>query len=355
MLFNNNYAASVAALIIATDPMSIFFSIYILSDILFAFLIIAFLYYYIKYLNCAKLEYLIISSLLLAISIFVRPVGYYLTFLLVIGTTMLKLCNRDFNRKFFIHTCIFLFIVMSSVGAWQVRNYITAKYSGFSAISECSIYFHNATAVLAKKMKTSYIDLQIKMGQWDIEDYFKSHPEQLSWTEAERFRYMKNESMKIIKNNLFLYTKIHLEGMLRVLFDPGIVKYFKLFRYQDDQVQFIKYLVDNGIVATIKIICLEKPVMFILYIIFGALMFAIILFACLALFSKNMSYNIPVIVILFIIIYFVFLSGGPTDNPRYRLPIMPFISIFAGFGLSECLRKKTAAGKDFFRRDQESD
>ncbi|MDD2900985.1 MAG: glycosyltransferase family 39 protein [Syntrophales bacterium] len=346
ILFNNIFAALTSAALVAIDPMSIFFTIYILSETLFAFLIIVFVYYYVTYINSRELKYLIIASISLVISIFVRPIGYYLTFLLALGFIVFKICTRKFDLKVFVHTCIFLLIVIIPVSAWQVRNYVTAQYPGFSAISECSIYFHNAAAVLAKKMNTSYTDLQVKMGQWDVNDYFKVHPEQRSWTEAERFRYMKEQSLNIIKNNPLIYAKIHLMGMLRVLFDPGMVKYFKLFRYQDDQVQFIKYLVDNGIVATIKIICFKRPLMFIFYVISGALLFAIIVFACWSLISKNMHYTLPIILMLLIIMYIVFISGGPTDNPRYRLPIMPLISIFAGFGLSDWLQKRTGKQKN---------
>lgn len=342
LLFGEEKSALIAAFIFAIDPMSIFFTPYLLTETLFTFLITIFVYVLIKYLNQRLLKDLTIAGFILAAVIFVRPIAYFLPVYLVIALVIYNAVRGQLKKEFMVQAGIFLCCSLIPVGLWQVRNYACAGYSDFSAISTVNLYFYNSAAVQAKLQKVSYVDLQVDMGLWGIEDYFKVHPEQRSWTDAERFRYMAETGAKIIKDNISTYGRLHLEGMLRVIFDPGIVKFFKLFGYQSDQFQFIKYYVDNGLVKTIKVIFYEKRAMFFFYLIFAGLLALIILFACLALLSRSVHYNLPVIVLLLIIVYFLVLSGGPGDGPRFRLPTMPLLAILAGFGVTAYGKQRKA-------------
>jgi hypothetical protein len=312
----------------------------LLTETLFTFLITTFVYTLIKYLEQRLLRDLIASGFILAAAIFVRPIAYFLPVYLVMALLIYNLLERRLKKEIIVRAGVFLCCSMIPVGLWQVRNYVSAGYPSFSAISTINLYFYNSAAVQAKRQKVSYVDLQVDLGLWNIEDYFKVNPEQRTWSDAKRFRYMAETSVEVIKHNLLTYSKLHIEGMLRVILDPGIVKFFKLFGYQSDQIQFIKYYVDNGLEKTIQVFLDEKKAMCCFYLIFGGLLAFIILSACLALLSKNMPYNLPVILVLLIILYFLVLSGGPGDGPRFRLPIMPLLAIFAGFGITNYCRPR---------------
>ena len=236
-------------------------------------------------------------------------------------------------RSILIHSLVFLLFSMGPLLLWQLRNYAITGYSGFSAISEVNLYFYNAAAVTAIKEGRPYIDQQIKLGIWDMGQYVANHPEQQEWSDAQRFDYMKNSAVKIIKNDPLLYFNIHIKGILRVLFDPGMIKYFKMFQYQSDKIQFLGDFVDYGLIRNIIYFFKVKPLIFYTYLFFGVILFLCIYFSAVAIFLGKIKYSYHHIVLFIIIIYFLILSGGPGDSPRFRLPIMPLISIFAGYGM----------------------
>lgn len=56
---------------------------------------------------------------------------------------------------------------MSSLGIWQIRNYITTGYSGFTAVSDYNLYCHNGASVIASKKK---MPIKKYLKSWDVMD-----------------------------------------------------------------------------------------------------------------------------------------------------------------------------------------
>lgn len=334
ILFNNENAALVGAFLFAIDPMSVFYTIYILTETLFTFLVTLFAYFLLEYLQDRRLKHLIIASLALAAAIFVRPVAYFLPLFLTISAILYFALTYRQNKISFQHIAIFFFLAMGPLFLWQARNYVTTGYSGFSAITDINLYFYNGAAVTAANQGLSYEDLQIEMGLWEIKVYFQHHPEQRTWSEAQRLRYLREEGLKNIKSNLSTYFILHLKWMLRIILDPGNVKYFKLFKLESDKIQFIGLYNNFGIIKTIIFLVKTRPVMFCFYLIFGLLLIVNTFFIMAALFSNRTSLNIQIVAVWAIILYFLIISGSPGDGPRFRLPIMPLLAGFAGCGLS---------------------
>src|SRR5208283_6050501 len=65
----------------------------------------------------------------------------------------------------------------------------------------------------------------------------------------------------------------------------------------------------------------------------GLTVMMIYLFACVALFSKKLLYAPPVICSLWVVIYWLVITGGPHGYARYRHAVMPIICVLAGYGL----------------------
>lgn len=147
--------AFLSAAIILLDPPITIFSLTILTESLFLLLISVFMFYFTLYLKCGtslvKIQqseisnryceeavvrryadeaisllkmrnlYLIISALALTAAAYVRPVAYYLGFIMPIF--IIYAVWRENFWKSLRHALIFIVIVYSIIGLWQVRNY----------------------------------------------------------------------------------------------------------------------------------------------------------------------------------------------------------------------------------------
>jgi len=88
-----------------------------------------FMFFFVLYLKCKKTGYLILSALILAAAAYVRPIVYYLGFALAFF--MIYANGLKGLRKCVGHALIFVLIVYSLLGIWQVRNYIRCHDAGF--------------------------------------------------------------------------------------------------------------------------------------------------------------------------------------------------------------------------------
>jgi 4-amino-4-deoxy-L-arabinose transferase-like glycosyltransferase len=331
MLFNRAPIALAAALLFAIDPMSIFFNRYLLTETWFTFLITVFLYLWLRYLHQRSPKYLLTAAVLVAAAAFVRPAAYFLPVAVTLGLLVFAFLRQEERRKIMVHALAFFILSMGPLIAWQARNWAQTGYSGFSAIADINLYFYNAGAVLALKSGVPYDELQVHMGLWNLQDYFRNFPEQTRWSDAERFSFMRRAALRTLAGHPYLWAKTTIQGMLRFLFDPGGTKYVKLFQGESDQIQFYAYVVSYGYLKTILKLFKERPLIF-----WSNLIPAILLLGCYLLAVIGLSRNPPtkaaVWTLAGVALYFILVSAGPADGPRFRVVILPIICLFAGPG-----------------------
>ena len=121
--------AFLSAAIILYDPPITIFSLTILTESLFLLLISLFMFNFMRYLKNRNVGYAILSALILAVTTYVRPVSYYLGFF--IALFIIYANGRQNFKKAFAHAMIFVLIVYSLLGIWQVRNYMRCHDTGF--------------------------------------------------------------------------------------------------------------------------------------------------------------------------------------------------------------------------------
>lgn len=132
--------AFLSAVIILFDPPITIYSMTILSEALFLPLISLFLFFFVSYLKGKKIAHLILSAIFLAVSAYVRPVSYYLIF--VIPVFMLYAGGRENFWKGLKQALIFMAVAYFIVGLWQVRNYYQCHEFIF-----CSSDSHNVSDI----------------------------------------------------------------------------------------------------------------------------------------------------------------------------------------------------------------
>ena len=70
------------------------------------------------------------------------------------------------------------------------------------------------------------------------------------------------EAEHILLGSPLTYARIHFEGILRAVFDPGATEFLKVFHLYPRRGGVLGVLVDEGVVKTTKTLLLTSPVTF---------------------------------------------------------------------------------------------
>jgi 4-amino-4-deoxy-L-arabinose transferase-like glycosyltransferase len=328
LLFKDKRVALFGALMYAVEPVSVLYASKLLSETLCAFLTSLFTYCMIKYFKTESPKMLALASIILSASVYVRPVSYYLP---IVITVVLLVWSLKRRKTLFVTQALgFLICSFLIIGLWQLRNYRETGYSGFSSVADYDLYCHHAASVLAIHEGIPYSKMQHSLGCPDKNIYLQRHPEQSQWDRGKIYRSMASEGMRIILGEPATYFLIHVKGMLRTLLDPGVSEYLILFKRYSWYGGLLDQILDRGLFVTIKDFANTMPFFFIsMMIITGFYLIA----SLIALFHRDFPYDTATIVIFFILAYYLVVSGGPVGYHRFRLPIIPLISVFSGYGI----------------------
>lgn len=342
LIWSDHGVALLGALLYAIEPLSIFYSSVLLTETLFAALLSAFLYCLIEHLKTRRIVTLVASAVLLGASAYVRPVSYHLPALVTVLllVRLILAAPGALRRTLFVHACLFFLVSGGVIGLWQLRNKREAGYSGFAAVGDYNLYCYNASAVIARERGISWQRARREMGcegsDAGLHADGKDH--------ATQFQSMGQEARKIIRKHLLTYCVIHIRGILRVLLDPGAVEYLKRFKlYPATGGNLLDMLNSQGLLPTVVYLARGKPAVFFSSVGLGFGLGAYFLLLLFGFFSGMPVRNVPLALIACVNGWLLLVSGGPAALGRFRVPLMPAVSIMAGLGLyqvvNRCLRK----------------
>ncbi len=340
-VFERDDLATAAALLYACEPVSALYCSKLLSETLFTAVLTLALWRLCCWARRPGWGNLLWAASAQACAMFVRPVAYVLPFVLA-GALVVVLWKRSpSRRKLLSRAGMFLLLSMAPAWAWQARNYFTADYVQFSAISDINLYYYQAAAVLAQRRGVSLQAVQRELGYFDDDVYFARHPDQRAWTQAQRYAYLGREGRRIIAEHPALMLRIQLQGAAALLIDPGVSAYLGFFRLDK------AYTESGGAAATaaeqragtprsmltrVTRALKEKPLAVALY---GALSLVWLIYAALAvrgLLTKGVWQSRCGLLPLSAAAALVLLSGGPVGYHRFRLPVTPELCLLAGCG-----------------------
>lgn len=155
--------ALLSAVIILYDPAVSIFSLIILTETLFLFLLSLFMLVFVSYLKNRRFYLIIAAALLLTMATYTRPISYYLGIAVVVFIIYANLRIRSI-RKAVAHALIFLVIVNSALGIWASRNYRLTRQRTFSNVIQgvpkhfglSGIFTANKDPVLKEKKPVIY-------------------------------------------------------------------------------------------------------------------------------------------------------------------------------------------------------
>jgi 4-amino-4-deoxy-L-arabinose transferase-like glycosyltransferase len=320
----------VAGALYAIEPISVGRTPALATETLFTTFVVWGLALIVAYLRQKRLPALLGGTALLSLAAYVRPAGYYLPFVLVLVLVTVAVVGRDWQRLG--HLGLAAGVAVAIVLPWHVRNRAFG-YPGFSAISAVNMYFYNAAAVQARRAGTSYADVQAAMGYRDGRIYSRLHPEQDTWSPGRRFSYMGGEGARVVKDNLALYARIHAEGMLRVMLDPGALSLLQPYGLYKGNSGVLSVIVTSGLTSGLRQILRANMLGFALLVVLGAVLLATYVLALRGWLVGARGHDPARLLLVVTIVYFITIAGGPVAVGRFRHPAMPFVCVLAAMGL----------------------
>ena len=122
----------------------------VLSEITCVFCLAWFVYTALRWLDSRRGADLLLAALCLTAAVYVRPVAYYFA-----GGCALLLGLFSWQKKSLLilkqAACCFMLPVVILLGAWQLRNYVSAGYGGFTTVAAYNLYIWNEDFVAREK------------------------------------------------------------------------------------------------------------------------------------------------------------------------------------------------------------
>jgi hypothetical protein len=333
LLFEREEIAIIAAGLYAIDPLSILFASLLAAETPFTAVVMVGVYFLVRYLRRQSLGDLLVSAAALAASVYVRPIGYFLPMIIAPGLAVWALFTHRQNKiRILSYACAFVIVSVGLTGLWQVRNKVETGYSGFSAVGSDNMYFISAASVLAAQQHLPYYEMRDRLGYQDQRVYFQEHPEQKTWSVAERVNYMNHAAEHVLLGSPFTYARIYFDGLVRATFDPASTEYLRFFNLYPKESELLAVYVDKGDITTTEML-LVNPLLFWSIVVMLPLQIMYPSCACITLCSRTIL-DPAIFAVAFIVGYYMVIAGGPGDWGRFRHPAMPIICMLAGYGLS---------------------
>jgi 4-amino-4-deoxy-L-arabinose transferase-like glycosyltransferase len=322
-LTGSDFISNISALIIAIDIPSIVMNNLVLTETLFTFLLIISSYVFIRFLKTKKISSLIISSILCGASILCRPIGFFLPLLFVVA---IAFNMRKELKKVISHSLIFCFVCLLAVSPWLIRNKITFNHFFSSVIREHVMLNYEAGSIYAEKNNIPLAEAQSIL-RWKTFREFQGEADKKPYEYAG---YIEKEALKIMFDNPEILIKHQLKQFLhfylkpcRAYIDIQLGNWGKGYNTIPKNYPIFEYLFRHNSKLTITLVLFQILVLAICYLVF--------FFGILYLFRTKQ--NVTLFFLVGLIFCFSVCTLSEITESRFRVPVMPYISIISATGI----------------------
>jgi hypothetical protein len=300
----------------------------ILSDQLFQFsLFMAFLFL-LKFLNKQRIIYIILYNLLLVIGVFIKPALLYFWVPNMFLSFYIYKQYKDIKGLNRLTIIAASFLLPVFITLWCVRNEKITGYYHFSSISTQDILECYAGNALTFRYNRTYSD-SLRKAIMHKADTIKNY--------ADRSRFLKRESIKIILEKPFHYAVTHIRGMAAFMLDPGrleIVSFFPVHVHIKEEISFFNEIDNKGLINGIINYIKHVPIGLIIFM--GViLIWNVVLLSSFLLFVFNSSISLPLrLATLLFIGYFCSISVF-VGYARFRSAVYPILIFTLPFFINQ--------------------
>lgn len=321
-IFQDVRVALCAAWLFAFEPVAVTYSVRLLSETFFLVFLLLSLERLVVFLRTHELRTLVVGGLALTAAIFVRPIGYFLPFLVSGGFVLVFWREKTLRWR---AAAILLVTTLPWLALWQVRNRIESGYGGFSSIAARNLYFYSAVGVLAESEGKTLVAEQRELGYFD--DAARSGG-------VAQLRWQSVAARRILGAHRGIFFRQQLVGSAVVAFTPCATDLLNLLGAE----QAPERVVQAGPLRAAGGIVRTRPLATALMAVFALWLLVLYLFAVRGI-ARNGMPKAAMALLFGVALYFLAASGGVQAVGRYRLPVMPIVCALAAAGF--CLPPKS--------------
>jgi len=359
----------VAATLYALSPLAITYSVRIMTECLFTFLITLALYLLVLYIKKNRWFTLLASAIVTSIACYVRPAGLVLiivvTFIFLLRSFLLLLRRKRDAGLNLVRSVIWVILVGALVVPWAIRNKLRADYFGFSSIGDYHLFAFEALPTLVAAEDISLEEARTKL----TFDLFKEAKLEHLYTPYanDGWGHLRKEngnnqlsksntdgpvsSPAILKPNNYVFSKywrpvgwkvlrkywpicllVHLKTLVGTLL-PGSNDLLEVIGIPKAHKGTMPILREEGLWAAFKHYFSEWSLVLALslfLIIFTGLKYVLAAVAGV----QRAILGIDWIGWLFLLTFLAFILSPSEGAPRYRLPVEPLFCMISALGLT---------------------
>jgi 4-amino-4-deoxy-L-arabinose transferase-like glycosyltransferase len=327
--FINKKTGLVAAFLLAISPHSITYSALLWSETEYTLLFTLSFLFTLLMLNSNYYKWILLSGLFSGIAVLVHPRSIYLpiffAFLLMI--TMFQ--RRIPLKQTLAHVGAYILIFNLVLIPWRLRNYFVFDVPNITSASGINMLHYGAA--LTESARTGE-------NQWSIVKRYDAEVRKMSSRQLNPAEY-GNLAFRLGINKILqdpvTYSKIHIVGMTKI-FLPGTSQINTLLTGQSslDPTQ-IYSLFTTG--KSLEYGAIAQSFSNFSTLVWGYIGFELLYLSCVYFFTfyviiKQNHSRLIFWLILIVLLYFA-LVAGPAGSPRFRVVMMPLLSITAAWGI----------------------
>jgi len=320
-------SALLSALACAVEPVLLLYGGLLLSETLFVALLMLAIFWLLTFIARPSPGRLVVSAALVSSLAYVRTIAYFLPAWITLVLAVLAVTKRAPRLRPW-HALAFLAASGVFVGAWQVRNGLAAGYFGFSTQLDRALYLGVGASVAAARE-------QIPLGdaRRQLEDALGGPDQGLGPTDGETYSRMRRQGLEALGRQPLTYAWIHFQRVLVTALLPGTTGYWRFFGMPQSGV-FVA-LRNGGVAAAWHRVRTMNAVGFwvVLWILMTALTLPYVVLPALALVRRPWPGGSHLGVVLAVGLYYLALAGAAPSDIRLRAPVMPVLSLLAGYEL----------------------
>lgn len=319
----NQKVMAIAALLVAVDIPSIFFSSIILTETVFTTLFLWILYLFFK--TDVTIRRALLIGLLLSVLILCRPIALYLP-LLFVGFLVVK--KRGLKPIITLGLSSYLLVF-----AWMYRNYDQFDMFTLTTIGTTNLYFHTSAAILEDAEGISALEANNRL--WS--DLYAERDWKYTVAEVKPMTdFCDEKAWGYIKQYPMTFAKHCGIGVIYFFYKPirGYIDNYIGFNNSFNPISR-----KNINPQAMDILKNETSVVALILVVFQFLMMVFITIG-IAVGLLRSGWQKELFFCLIIIGYFALFSAFTEVDGRFRIPIIPLLALLGAIGWSKVLPKK---------------
>ncbi|TSC79490.1 MAG: Uncharacterized protein G01um101429_477 [Parcubacteria group bacterium Gr01-1014_29] len=316
-----------AALLFAADPVGIFYSITILTETLFIFLLLICLSIFVRYFD-GRIGWFFLSGLVLGIATLTRPTA--LVVLPVLAIVMWLYSSMSLRR---IITCVLVmgFSFFMIVFPWMLRNKILFDSWSLTAVATTQWFQQSAPLYYAYKYNVSHAEAY---------EVFRArlmeiNPHKSDDGTLRNTPYMGRVVREFLLEDPFGYMYFHAVKTLPFFFSDGLRDIARRMGFVEVNQPNIGNLLLARDVRGLWDALAHNSLSSVLLLVGASAWFLIIIGMTISIAGLRVSSQTGAHIIalcLLIILATALIAGGPNASARYRFSVSPFMFIAAVYG-----------------------